>query len=183
MIRPALLAALLLGCVCVLATAEDAAAPPAAHPLPSDWSSTPAPTSSVVPGREVPKSSAHEGVIEMVWPNYRTLIIITSGTGHLRPAMVLTYQDGGDLAVAYRASAFLDQQGILQIDARNAIITGAQSGGWSPDSFAVYGSGDVFTLDDRQSAEHGQVARILKSGDGEYAQLVQRAESLIENGS
>ena len=35
----------------------------------------------------------------------------------------------------------------------------------------------------RETYTYRQVARILKSNDGEYAQLVQRAESLIENGS
>jgi hypothetical protein len=180
MIRQALLALALVCRAPLLAGAEDL---PMAHPLPAGWSATPAPTLSVVPGREPPKGSAHEAVIEVAWPNYRTLIVISSGNGVLRPAIVLTYQDGGDLAVAYRASAYRDQQGILQIDARNAVISGPQSGNWSPDSFAVYGSGDVFTLDDQNSAQRGAVARSLAVSDAEYSTLVHRAESLVEDGS
>ena len=129
-----------------------AAAPPPPPPLPQQalplgWSAVPPGVETVSPGREAPRKAAHSGALEVDWGDYRTYLVIGEGSGLLRPAWVLTYTRGGDISVAYRGMAFLDHFGVLHIDSRNAMVVGANAEHWSPDSFAVFQTGAISTLD------------------------------------
>src|SRR3954470_17930384 len=128
---------------------------PVAAPLPAGWSS-PQPTEvEISPGREKPTAPPPEGVLLMSWGgDYHSVLVIGPGTGTVRPAWVLTYHDeNADLQVAYRAVAFRDPPGGIPSDGRDALMIGpmADAGQWSPDSFAVFASGDTRTQDDDPS--------------------------------
>ena len=180
-------AAFLLLLMAMRATAsgvEAPATPVTALNLPTGWSAALRGAEVIQPGREAPATTAHEGVIEFSWNSYRTVIVIAPGSGTLRLGYVLTFQDGGDLQVAYRAAIYRDRHGVLHADARNALITGPVSAQWSPDSFAIFASGQVVTLDDHGSSEHGSVVRLIDPTDAaEYTKALHRAETLVDDGT
>lgn len=178
-------AVLLLLLLTATASGADApAAPAAALSLPAGWSAALHGAEVVQPGREAPVTTAHEGVLEISWNSYRTIIVIAPGSGTLRLGYVLTFQDGGDLQVAYRAAIYRDRHGVLHADARNALITGPVSAQWSPDSFAIFATGQVVTLDDHGSSEHGSVVRCIDPSDAaEYTKALHRAEALVDDGT
>ncbi len=159
-----------------------APAPPVMKALPPAWSAAIANVDTVVPGRESPATAARQGVIRVAWNNYHTLIVIAPGQGVLRPGFVLTYQEGGDLQVAYRAAIYRDRHGVLHADARGAMIVGPSAASWSPDSFAIFASGLVVTLDDHGSSERGMVTRSVALGEKDYQPMLLSAESIVDDG-
>jgi hypothetical protein len=159
-----------------------AQAPPVMKALPPGWSAAPSNVDTVVPGRESPATAAHECVIRVAWNNYHTLIVVAPGQGVLRPGFVLTYQDSGDLQVAYRAAVYRDRHGVLHADARGAMIVGPSAASWSPDSFAIFASGLVVTLDDHGSSERGMVTRSVALGEKDYQPMLLSAESIVDDG-
>jgi len=184
----ALLAWLLASTALVCAADPALKAPPPPPPLPQvalplGWSAQPPILETINPGREEPKQNAHSGAIEIDWGDYRTFLVIGPGSGRLRPAWVLTYQRGADLSVAYRGVAFRDRFGVLHLDARNALVVGAQAESWSPDSFAVFANGKISTLDDQGSSEQGVVARTIDGDTGEFHGLLILAETLVNGDS
>ncbi len=87
------------------------------------------------------------------------MITIDPGEGLRRPARVETYltADPSRPIVTYDATAFRDQDGELQVDARGSAVSGPWSGNWSPDSFGIDDYGQVRALDDQPIGGSGSV--------------------------
>jgi hypothetical protein len=162
---------------------------PPPQALPNGWSAPPPADGVVSPGRETPSTAPIEGAMIMSWGgDYRTLLVIGPGSGLLRPAWVLTYQDATDtLQVAYRATAFRDQHGIIHFDGREALMVGpmADANQWSPDSMAVFGNGTVQTQDDDPShpRETGVITKAIPANDPAYKPMLIMAQVIVGDGT
>ena len=134
------------------------------------------------PGHDAPAAAAEACVLRFDWDGYRTVIVVGEGVGLVKPAWVTTYKDG-EFHVGYRATAFRDARGRLQVDARHARDVGPQSDNWIPDSFA-FGSEVLWTLDDQGSghtADMGEMLPAIADRAAWQAEL-QRVQALIEGG-
>jgi hypothetical protein len=108
------------------------------------------------PGRVAPAKQLPAGRREVDWSfvyqgqtyNVHSAITVDDGDGLRRPAHVSTYDDQGNLLVSYDGTAFLDRDGIAEVDARNAAVSGPMADDWSPDSFAIDQYGYMHSLDD-----------------------------------
>ena len=136
------------------------------------------------PGRVQPAQAAAPAAYRFHWDDYDSLVVVSdaplAGQPLRRPAWVVTYDQAGAFVVGYRATAFRDGAGILHIDARKAAISGPQREGWSPDSFAISGDGQVLTIDDRNSANTGQLTETTEASAGEaYRRLLRIAIAIV----
>jgi hypothetical protein len=115
------------------------------------------------PGRVAPSKQIASGTRSVDWTflfdgevhHVHTDIAIDPGDGLRRPAHVSTFDDQGNLLVQYDGTAFLDKDGIAQVDARNSAITGPMADQWSPDSFAIDQYGYMHSLDDQLQTGSG----------------------------
>ncbi len=131
------------------------------------------------PGRAVGKDAVAPCAWRFAWDNYVSVIVVCDGTGVARPAWVLTFDQEGKYVVGYRARAFRSADGLVHIDARNAIDAGPLKDEWSPDSFS-FGPGDeVYSLDDQNRGHAGEVQLRLDGGHADYQGLLSLAQALI----
>lgn len=131
------------------------------------------------PGRATGAEPVAPCAWRFTWDNYVSVIVVSDGTGTARPAWVLTFDQAGNYVVGYRARAFRSADGLVHIDARNAIDAGPLKDEWSPDSFA-FGPGDeVYSLDDHNRGHAGEVQLRLDGDHAEYQGLLSLAQALI----
>lgn len=135
------------------------------------------------PGQEAPAAEAAPCLVRFDWDTYRTVVVVGEGVGLVKPAWVVTWEDG-KLQVGYRASAFRDARGRLHIDARKSRDVGPNSEAWSPDSFA-FGHRTLWTVDDRGSAHSSEFPGVVPAAQAkaDYQAELQKAQALIEGGS
>jgi hypothetical protein len=154
-------------------------------------------------GPPVPHTPAKPSAYLIKWDKYRTLVVVDTSAGLLRPAWIVTFATAPEeietrkgkvtiakdqVVVAYRGQAFHGRDGILHIDCHRALIMGAlDDGGWSPDSFDIGSDLTVSTHDDDPShaGNNGEVEKVLlPSQQGEeYRRLLLMAQSIIEGNS
>jgi hypothetical protein len=153
-------------------------------------------------GPPVPHSAAKPSAYLIKWDKYRTLVVVDTSAGLLRPAWIVTFATAPEevetgkgkvtiakdqVVVAYRGQAFHGRDGVLHIDCHRALIMGALEGGWSPDSFDIGSDLMVSTHDDDPShgGNNGEVEKVLlPSQQGEeYRRLLLLAQSIIEGNS
>lgn len=134
------------------------------------------------PGHDAPAGAAEPCVLRFDWDGYRTVIVVGEGVGMVKPAWVTTFKDG-EYHVGYRATAFRDARGRLQIDARQARDVGPHADNWIPDSFA-FGERLLWTLDDQGNGHTARMGeRIAAATDRSTWQAeLQRVQALIEGG-
>lgn len=133
-------------------------------------------------GRERPAVAAPTMVWRVDWEEYRTLIVVETGTAVRRPAWVTTMnRQDGSLVVCYVGTAFTDEDGEVHIDCRWADIAGPQASNWSPDSFAIREDGSVRVIDDADRGNGGTVASSLtaRAEAGAPLSLAYQAERLF----
>ncbi len=117
----------------------------------------------VQPGRAQPEAPADVGNTTFNWTYVTggteyactTTIAVQPGEGVRRPAQVITSDTQGRVLVTYSGTAFLDADGLLQVDARNAPVSGPWADHWSPDSFAIDSYGYVHSMDDYRRTGDG----------------------------
>ncbi len=131
------------------------------------------------PGRAAGKEAVAPCAWRFAWDGYVSVVVVGDGTGVARPAWVLTYDQEGTYVVGYRARAFKGADGMIHIDARNAIDAGPMALEWSPDSFAFGPAGEVYSLDDENRGHAGEVQVHLDGDDAEYQRLLGLAQALI----
>jgi hypothetical protein len=115
------------------------------------------------PGRVAPAKPLPAGKREVDWTfdfegeihHVHTTITVDGGDGLRRPAHVATYDDQGNLLVTYDGTAYLDHDGIAQVDGRNGNVSGPMADQWSPDSFAIDQYGYMHSLDDQLQTGSG----------------------------
>ncbi len=157
-----------------------------------------------------PAAPAPARAIIFTWDNYRTLVVVGEGIGRIRPAWVVTsdvslLQDHSagligpvfglfgyhdllvpieKLAVAYRAQAWLDAQGRMQIVAKQAVLVGPQANEWSPDSFQVTFPDRVETIDDEARANRGTIEEMVDPARApdRYRTLQTKAQVIVGDG-
>ncbi len=153
-------------------------------------------------GPPVPHTPAKPSAYLIKWDKYRTLVVVDTSAGLLRPAWIVTFATAPEevetskgkvtiakdqVVVAYRGQAFHGRDGVLHIDCHRALIMGALEGGWSPDSFDIGSDLMVSTHDDDPShaGNNGEVEKVLlPSQQGEeYRRLLLMAQSIIEGNS
>jgi hypothetical protein len=153
-------------------------------------------------GPVVPHLPAKPSAYLIKWDKYRTLVVVDTSAGLLRPAWIVTFATAPEevetlkgkvtiakdqVVVAYRGQAFHGRDGVLHIDCHRALIMGALEGGWSPDSFDIGSDLMVSTHDDDPShaGNNGEVEKVLlPSQQGEeYRRLLLMAQSIIEGNS
>jgi hypothetical protein len=136
------------------------------------------------PGHEAPTAPAESCVVRFTWDEYRTLVVVGTGVGMVKPAWVVTYElDGDKFIVGYRATAFRDARGRLHIDARHSRDVGPNAANWIPDSFA-FGSATLWTLDDQgngHASAMGTLVTAEKDPAGWQAAHLQ-IQALVEGG-
>ncbi len=117
------------------------------------------------PGRGQPQQPAPVGSTSFNW-TYRaggseyectTTISVAPGDGVRREAVVTTSDTQGHLLVSYGGTAFIDADGVTQVDSRNRPVSGPWAGQWSPDSFAIDEYGYVHSMDDFRRTGDGWV--------------------------
>ena len=167
----------------------------------------PGPDAVTVTGREdgtaQPHSTAKPGAYIIKWDKYRTLVVVDTSAGLLRPAWIVTFATAPDeietlkgkitiakdqVVVAYSGQAYHDHEGVLHIDAHRAMIIGVLSdGGWSPDSFDIGTDMMVTTHDDEttHAGNNGEIEKAIMPGEQseEYQRLLLMAQSIIEGNS
>jgi len=136
------------------------------------------------PGHEAPAAPAESCVVRFPWDEYRSLVVVGTGVGMLKPAWVATYeQESGKFIVGYRATAFRDARGRLHIDARRSRDVGPNASNWIPDSFA-FGSKTLWTLDDQGSGHASAMGTLVTAekdpAGWQAAQL--EIQALVEGG-
>jgi len=139
---------------------------------------------TLVPGRATPVVGPDPIAVELLWDRYRTVLVVGAGRGRTRPAWVATFAaKSGRLAVAYRAVAFRDAQGLLHLDARRAIITGPMAREWSPDSFAIIPPAGIATIDDQNRGNQGTLSRTIEpsTDSAEYQRLLGVVQAAVAN--
>jgi hypothetical protein len=153
-------------------------------------------------GPAVPHLPAKPSAYLIKWDKYRTLVVVDTSAGLLRPAWIVTFATAPEevetlkgkvtiakdqVVVAYRGQAYHGRDGVLHIDCHRALIMGALEGGWSPDSFDIGSDLMVSTHDDDPShaGNNGEVEKVLlPSQQGEeYRRLLLMAQSIIEGNS
>ncbi len=133
----------------------------------------------IVPGRCVGKETVPPCAWRFAWDGYVSVVVVGDGTGVARPAWVMTYDQEGTYVVGYRARAFKGADGLVHIDARNAIDAGPMAQEWSPDSFAFGPAGEVYSLDDENRGHAGEVQEQFDGDDADYGRLLGLAQALI----
>jgi hypothetical protein len=178
-IRLTLLIAIALACATQLAFAEDRVVivpgmvPPADPPkYPGD----------LLPGRVEPESPADAVAYRLQWDGYTSLVVIGPGNGIIRPCWVVTFDGANEILVAYRAKAYHDKDGILHVDAREAVISGPKANQWSPDSFAITPDNTVYTLDDGDRGNAGSVLeKIVPEPGGVFERLLGMVQAMASD--
>lgn len=146
-----------------------------------------------------PHAPAKPAAIILRWDRYRTLVVIDTSAGLLKPCWVVTLSTmpeqiptprgpitlaRGQVVVAYRAQAYHDKDGVLHIDARRARLGGIMAGNWSPDSFAVTPAKEVSSRDDDPThpSNSGEVEKEVSAETQreEYRRLMFTAQALVE---
>jgi len=153
--RPALVLALML-------SGAGAWAAPGA-PITSARYAPPSRESAVIdprpPAQVQARGRIEPTVFTVHWDSYRTLIAVDDGAGLVRSAWVVTREsDSLELVVAYRALAYLDRDGVLRIDSRQAYVDGPQAfkngrKNWWPDSFSLTKDGQALIIDEQPQAQ------------------------------
>jgi hypothetical protein len=146
-----------------------------------------------------PHAPAKPGAMILRWDRYRTLVVIDTSAGLLKPCWIVTLTTmpeqiptlrgpitlaRGQVVVAYRGQAYHDKDGILHIDARRARLSGVMANGWSPDSFAITPAKEVSSRDDDPThpSNSGEVEKEVSADTQreEYRRLMFTAQSLVE---
>lgn len=110
------------------------------------------------PGSADPVKPAPVGELHVVWDDgNRSKLEIGAPSGVRNPVTVTTNDADGSLVVSYPATAFVDERGVLHVDARGEPLSGPQAEAYSPDSFAIAGDGTVTTLDDQGHANKARL--------------------------
>lgn len=146
-----------------------------------------------------PHAPAKPAAMILRWDRYRTLVVIDTSAGLVKPCWVVTLSTmpeqiptprgpitlaRGQVVVSYRAQAYHDKDGILHIDARHARLGGIMAGNWSPDSFAVSPTKEVTTRDDDPThpSNSGEIEKEVspETQREEYRRLMFTAQALVE---
>lgn len=146
-----------------------------------------------------PHSPAKPAALILRWDRYRTLVVIDTSAGLLKPCWIVTLSTmpeqiptargpvtlaRGQVVVAYRGQAYHDKDGILHIDARRARLSGIMADNWSPDSFAITPAREVSSRDDDPShpSNAGEVEKEVSAETQreEYRRLMFTAQTLVE---
>lgn len=146
-----------------------------------------------------PHAPAKPAAIILRWNSYRTLVVIDTSAGLLKPCWIVTLTTTteqiptlrgpiilarGQVVVAYRGQAYHDKDGILHIDARRARLRGTPGIAWSPDSFAITPAKEVSARDDdpTHASNSGEVEKEVYADTQreEYRRLMFTAQSLVE---
>ncbi len=146
-----------------------------------------------------PHAPAKPGAIILRWDRYRTLVVIDTSAGLLKPCWIVTLTTmpeqiptlrgpitlaRGQVVVAYRGQAYLDKEGVLHIDARRARLRSTTGLSWSPDSFAITPAKEVSSRDDDPThpSNSGEVEKEVSAETQreEYRRLMFTAQSLVE---
>lgn len=152
----------------------------------ADFVIEPLPTGGIIPARSQAVGFARPAAYHFDWDEYQTLVVISPGGKGMRStAWVVTSDKEGNLAVAYRATAFRDAAGLVHIDARKALLSGpmAKDGQWSPDSFAITPEGRVHAIDDRNSASSGTVVETFTPDSPSYLKAYATAVATVRETS
>lgn len=146
-----------------------------------------------------PHSPAKPSAMILRWDRYRTLVVIDTSAGLLKPCWIVTLSTmpeqiptargpitlaRGQVVVAYRGQAYYDKDGILHIDARRARLGGIMANNWSPDSFAITPMKEVSSRDDDPThpSNSGEVEKEVSAETQreEYRRLMFTALTLVE---
>jgi len=146
-----------------------------------------------------PHAPAKPGALILRWDRYRTLVVIDTSAGMLKPCWIVTLSTmpeqiptprgpvtlaRGQVVVAYRGQAYRDKDGVLHIDARRARLGGTLASNWSPDSFAVTPAKEVSSHDDDPThpGNSGEVEKEVSAETQreEYRRLMFTAMTLVE---
>jgi hypothetical protein len=146
-----------------------------------------------------PHSPAKPSALILRWDRYRTLVVIDTSAGLLKPCWIVTLSTmpeqiptprgpvtlaRGQVVVAYRGQAYHDKDGILHIDARRARLGGTMASNWSPDSFAITPAKEVSSHDDDPThpGNSGEVEKEVSAETQreEYRRLMFTALTLVE---
>jgi RNA polymerase sigma-70 factor (ECF subfamily) len=117
----------------------------------------PAPAPIGMPGATLgdgPLPSAFTCIIE---DRRRYRVRIAEGRGRVADAIVACGEPGGELDVAYLASAWRDADGSLRILGRRALLAGPAAAIWAADSLIIAGDRTVQLVDDEGRRLHGQL--------------------------
>ena len=151
------------------------------------------------PAIATPHAPAKPGAMILRWDSYRTLVVIDSSAGRLKPCWIVTFATmpeqiptprglitlaPGQVVVAYRGQAYYDKDGILHIDARRARLSGTVASNWSPDSFAINPTKELSARDDDPThpSNSGEVEKEVsaETQPQEYRRLLFTAQTLVE---
>ena len=146
-----------------------------------------------------PHAPAKPAAIILRWNSYRTLVVIDTSAGLLKPCWIVTLTTTpeqiptlrgpitlarGQVVVAYRGQAYHDKDGNLHIDARRARLRGTPGIAWSPDSFAITPAKEVSARDDdpTHASNSGEVEKEIYADTQreEYRRLMFTAQSQVE---
>ncbi|HEX3131945.1 MAG TPA: hypothetical protein VHX44_00010 [Planctomycetota bacterium] len=146
-----------------------------------------------------PHSPAKPSALILRWDRYRTLVVIDTSAGLLKPCWIVTLSTmpkqiptprgpvtlaRGQVVVAYRGQAYHDKDGVLHIDARRARLGGIMASNWSPDSFAITPAKEVSSHDDDPThpSNSGEVEKEVSAETQrvEYRRLLFTALMLVE---
>jgi hypothetical protein len=146
-----------------------------------------------------PHAPAKPSALILRWDRYRTLVVIDTSAGLLKPCWIVTLSTmpeqiptprgpvtmaRGQVVVAYRGQAYYDKEGILHIDARRARLGGIMASNWSPDSFAITPAKEVSSHDDDPThpGNAGEVEKEISAETQreEYRRLMFTALTLVE---
>ena len=145
-----------------------------------------------------PHAPAKPGAFILRWDRYRTLIVIDDSAGLVKSCWVVTLTTmpeqiqtprgpvmiaRGQVVVAYRAQAYYDKTGTLQIDSRRAKLSGSMWDNWSPDSFSIGPDKKVFSRDDDPThpSNAGEIEKEVPADQqaAEYRKLSFAAQAII----
>lgn len=144
----------------------------------------PLPTTGLLPALSQPVGPAPMVAWRFSWDTYQSLVVVAPvGKSRRSSAWVVTYDQTGAVAVAYRAVAFRDGQGIVHIDARRALVVGPMASDWSPDSFAFPDDGTVSTMDDYHRANTGTVIEHIVGDSPAYRHFLAVAVATVRESS
>ncbi len=145
-----------------------------------------------------PHTPAKPGALILRWDRYRTLIVIDDSAGLVKGCWIVTLATmpeqiptargpimvaRGQVVVAYRGQAYYDKNGILQIDAHRATLSGALGVLWSPDSFSISPDKQVEARDDDpdHDSNSGEVEKEIspETHPADYKKLRWAAQSIV----
>jgi hypothetical protein len=119
------------------------------------------------------------------WDTYRTWIVVGPAAGRTAPAWIVTWNvdtpEVTGLAVAYRATAYVGEDGWIHCDAREARIAGPLANNWSSDSFAIHPDGRVRTIDDQDRGHAGTVERQVPTDDPAFGEVLRQSLALAQD--